>query len=83
MDNKNKKDIANFKINRVEEIKEMYADESSTNRRFNRTNASGRSQVTTAAGVRTLLQNAISNNTEAVKLSKQLYATNPIYAQAR
>ena len=81
MDNKNKKDIANFKINRVEEIKEMYADESSTNRRFNRTNASGRSQVTTAAGVRTLLQNAISNNTEAVKLSKQLYATNPIYAQ--
>ena len=81
MDNKNKKDIANFKINRVKEINEMYADEASTNRRFNRTNASGRSQVTTAAGVRTLLQNAISNNTEAVKLSKQLYATNPIYAQ--
>lgn len=81
MDNKNKKDIANFKINRVKEINEMYADEASTNRRFNRTNASGRSQVTTAAGVRTLLQNAISNNTEAVKLSKQLYAINPIYAQ--
>ena len=81
MDNKNKKDIANFKINRVKEINEMYADEASTNRRFNRTNASGRSSVTTAAGVRTLLQNAISNNTEAVKLSKQLYATNPIYAQ--
>lgn len=81
MDNKNKKDIANFKINRVKEINEMYADEASTNRRFNRTNVSGRSSVTTAAGVRTLLQNAIANNTEAAKLSKQLYATNPIYAQ--
>lgn len=81
MDNKNKKDIANFKINRVKEINDMYADEASTNRRFSRTNAAGKSKVTTAAGVRTLLQNAISNNTEAVKLSKQLYTTNPIYAQ--
>jgi len=76
-----KNDVTNFRNNRVKDLENMYADEVSTARRFDRTISSNRSTVTSAKAVRDLLDKAISNRDQIVKLSKELYAKNPIYMQ--
>lgn len=73
------KNMSDFKVTRVKTLENLYADESSTKRRYNRAN-SGTTSLKTAAAVRDALAKAISNNESIVKISQQLYATNPIYA---
>jgi hypothetical protein len=70
---------ANFKINRINDLKDLYSDEVSTRRRLNQ--SIGSSELPkNAAAVRDLLQKAITDRSNVVKLSKELYAKNPIYA---
>lgn len=76
-----KNDVTNFRNNRVRDLENMYADEVSTARRFDRTISGGRNTVTSAKAVRDLLDRAITNKDQIVKLSKELYAKNPIYMQ--
>lgn len=76
-----KNDVTNFRNNRVKDLENMYADEVSTARRFDRTISGSRNTVTSAKAVRELLDKAISNRDQIVKLSKELYAKNPIYMQ--
>lgn len=70
---------SNFKINKIQKIKELYSDESSTKRRYNQNIGSSKMPID-AAAVRTLLEKSINDRTQIVKLSKELYAKNPIYA---
>lgn len=76
-----KNDVTNFRNNRVRDLENMYADEVSTARRFDRTISGSRNTVTSAKAVRDLLDKAITNKDQIVKLSKELYAKNPIYMQ--
>ena len=70
---------ANFRINRIEKIKDLYSDEVSTRRRLSQSIGSSE-MPKNAAKVRELLEKAITDRTQVVKLSKELYAKNPIYA---
>ncbi len=85
-DNKNKKntatgdDLTKFRINRVKDLKELYADELSNKRRQDQTPAYGGKIYNTAAEVRKALLDDISNPTNIVETSKKLYAVNPLYA---
>lgn len=69
-----------FKINRVKELKELYADEPATRNRYDRRSSSGTQMPTTAAEVRKLLKDAVNERKNIVAVSKLLYATNPIYS---
>lgn len=80
--NEESKAATQFRINRVKQIENIYADEASTQNRYDRKNSATSSTITTAAGVREALRNSFNNRETVVKLSKQLYSTNPIYTQA-
>ena len=68
----------NFRINRIQNLQDLYSDEISTRRRLNQ--SIGSSELPkNAAAVRDLLQKAITDRSNVVKLSKELYAKNPIY----
>lgn len=69
-----------FRINRVQKLKQLYSDEPSIKRRFDQTATYKKGTYATAKAVRTALEQAITNRTSIVETSKQLYATNPIYA---
>ena len=78
---KNPDNNTQFRINRANKIREIYADEVSTSRRFNRTISSSGNTLTTAAQVRDALNKAITDSSKVVQMSKELYAKNPIYMQ--
>ena len=69
-----------FRLDRVNKIKQMYADECSTQRWADRTTSYNSGDYTTAEAVRTALNDAIANRESIVEASKKLYAINPIYA---
>lgn len=70
-----------FKITeRTKKLEQLYADETSRRRRQNLSGQGYASTLTSAASVRTALENALTDNSTAVTISQQLYATNPIYA---
>lgn len=74
----------NFRINRVKNKSDiwnnMYADDSSTSRRYDNSLTVSSLEYSNATAVREALINAISNRETLVKLSRELYAINPIYA---
>ena len=74
-----KEENSQFRINRVKKLESLYADEISTRRRFNQS-PSRTSRPAKAAAVRELLIKSITDRENAVRLSKELFATNPIYA---
>lgn len=71
---------ANFRINRVNKLKQLYSDEPSIKRRLNQTASYKSSSYSTAKSVRQALDQALTNRMSVVETSKKLYATNPIYA---
>ena len=76
----NNKNNSQFRIDRVNKIKEMYADESSRKRRQDETPSYSTQNYTTAAAVRQALIDGINDKTAVVDASRRLYTTNPIYA---
>ena len=74
-------DVTNFRNNRIKDLENMYADEASTASRYNRTLTANANIIRTAKQVRELLDKSIANREQIVKLSKELYAKNPIYMQ--
>ena len=79
-ENINKKEITDFKVQRVSKIQEMYVDEVGARNRLNAQHSYAASTMSSASAVRDALKKAISDRTSLVETSKQLYATNPIYA---
>lgn len=73
-------DPTQFRINRVKKLKELYSDEPSLKRRFDQTVGYKSGTYTNAKSIREALNKALSNRDTVVETSKQLYATNPIYA---
>ena len=73
-------DAAQFKKNRANEWEDLYSDEVSRTNRQNQTSVYTSSAVATAAAVRKLLKDGITNRQTLVQTSKELYAINPIYA---
>lgn len=69
-----------FKMNRVKTWKTFYSDEQSTRRRNDQTATYRVGAYGTALDVRKALADGIANPDTLVQTSKQLYATNPIYA---
>lgn len=70
-----------FKITeRTKKLEQLYSDETSRRRRQNLSGQGYASTLTSAAQVRTALQNALTDNSTVVTISQQLYATNPIYS---
>ena len=78
---KNQDPNTQFRINRANKIKEIYADEVSTDRRFNRTISTSGNKLNTAAQVRDALNKALQDSSKVVQMSRELYAKNPIYMQ--
>ena len=74
------KDVTQFRKDRVKIIETLYADEPSTARRYNKTLSGTTNDPKTAKAVRDLINKSINNVDPLVKLSQQLYAKNPIYA---
>ena len=73
--------ITDFKTTRAKKLLNLYADDFATNSRYDRQGASRSKKVLTSAQVRDMLEKAYTGKVDdIVKLSKQLYATNPIYA---
>lgn len=74
----------NFRINAIKNRKtiwdNMYANDSSTLRRYDNSLAATTLEYASAAEVREALVNAISNRETLVKTSRELYSINPIYA---
>ena len=79
-ENINKKEITDFKVQRVSKIQEMYVDEVGARNRLNAQHSYAASTMSSASAVRDALKKAISDRTSLVETSKQLYAINPIYA---
>ena len=77
---KNKKQNANFKVNRAKTFENLYSDEVSRKNRQGETSVYSTVDVLNAAAVRKLLTDAITNKQTLIETSKQLYITNPIYA---
>lgn len=75
-------DVVNFKIDRVKTLSEIYSDDASARRRHDQTARYNSGTYKTAAEVRDALNKALTNKDTIVETSKQLYATNPIYASA-
>lgn len=78
--NNNKQQASDFKISRIDSLKELYADEPSRRRRQSQTNVYAAKTLNTAAEVRKALNDAITNKKTLVETSMKLYATNPIYS---
>lgn len=77
---KDKKQVANFRVNRAKEFLNMYENETSRKNRQGETSVYSTTDVLKAAEVRKLLKQAITDKATLVDTSKQLYVTNPIYA---
>ena len=75
-----KKKEGQFRVNRAKELNDLYTDEVSRKNRQNQTSVYAVNPVATAAAVRKLLKDAITNKQSLVETSKELYITNPIYA---
>lgn len=69
-----------FKINRSNQLKKIYSDDQSTRRRYDQAASYRAGSYKTAAEIRNALDNGSQNLSTLVDTSKQLYATNPIYA---
>lgn len=69
-----------FRINRIKTLKDLYSDEPSLKRRYDQSATYRSGKYTTSKQVRNALEQAITNRLSVVETSKQLYATNPIYA---
>lgn len=73
--------VTDFRINRAKAFEDIYSDEVSRQNRQNQNSVYNVStSITTAAAVRKLLTDAITNKQTLIETSKQLYVTNPIYA---
>ena len=70
---------SNFRINRVKQIKEMYANEVSRRNKQKERSAPASLNAKNAAEVRDLMTRAISDRSKVVDASEKLYASNPIY----
>lgn len=75
-------EVAKFKIERIKTLQQLYSDEPATKRRHDQTARYRSGTYHTAAEVRDALNSAIANKETIVETSRQLYATNPIYASA-
>ena len=69
-----------FRQNRVKEWEDLYSDEVSRTNRQDQTAVYSSSTLATAAAVRRLLKDSITNRQTLVDNSKELYSLNPIYA---
>lgn len=74
------KNKTNFRVDRVKKLGELYSDDASARRRYNRTPSRSTTSYTTAAEVREALSQALTDREQVVTASEQLFATNPIYA---
>lgn len=70
----------NFKVSRVQELKQLYSDEVSGRKRYDKTSSYKSKTYSNAKEVRDALDKAATNRETIVETSKQLYSTNPIYA---
>lgn len=77
---KTQKDEANFRINRVNKLKDLYSDEQSTKRAYNRQQGYPVKDFSNAKDLRDAMWKQVSDPSNLVELSKKLYAINPIYA---
>ena len=73
-------DPTQFRINRVQKLKELYSDEPSLKRKYNQSASYRSGSYTNAKSVRDALDKAIADRTSVVETSRKLYAVNPIYA---
>lgn len=69
-----------FSVTRKQKLQELYSDDISAKRRNNQTAKYKSKAYKNAIEVREALSNAATNRETIVETSKQLYATNPIYA---
>jgi hypothetical protein len=69
-----------FSVTRKQKLQELYSDDISAKRRNNQTAKYKSKTYKNAVEVREALGNAATNRETIVETSKQLYATNPIYA---
>lgn len=72
--------VASFKTERIKKLQQLYSDEPAQKRRRDQSTRYRSGNYHTAAEVRDALNSAIANKETIVETSKQLYATNPIYA---
>lgn len=80
MNEKTPQSVTNFKINRVQLLKKLYSDDLATRRSLNQSTRYKNVDYKTAAEVRKALASSADNLLNVIESSKQLYATNPIYA---
>ena len=73
-------DPTQFRLNRVKKLQQLYSDDPSMQRRYDRTPSYKTGTYANAKAVREALDKALSNRTSVVETSRKLYATNPIYA---
>ena len=71
---------ANFRIDRVKKLQQLYSDEPSLKRRYQQSISYKAGEYTTAKSVREALSTALTNRQSVVDTSRKLYAINPIYA---
>lgn len=69
-----------FRKNRIDKLKSMYADDQSSRRRQDNKPNYQATDYENAATVRKALWDSIGDPTSLVETSRKLYATNPIYA---
>lgn len=73
-------DPAQFRVNRIKKLKQIYSDDASVRRLHDQTANYRSGTYTTSKQVRNALETAITNRSTVVETSRKLYATNPIYA---
>lgn len=81
-ENENEKELIKFAKSRAASLENLYSDEMSTRRKYNRTTSYSTTTYTTAAALRKALKDATANKDSIVEASRQLFVTNPIYAAA-
>lgn len=74
------KNLSSFRSNRIQSLKEMYADEQSMRRNVGSTTSYRARQFHDSFEVRRSLYDAVSNQKEIIQASNRLFSTNPIYA---
>ena len=81
-ENENEKELIRFAKSRAASLENLYSDEMSTRRKYNRTTSYSTTTYATAAALRKALKDATANKDSIVEASRQLFVTNPIYAAA-
>ena len=76
----NENNQGNFSISRANKLQELYSDDVASKRKLGQTARYKSTTYADAVAVRNALTNASTNRETIVETSKQLYATNPIYA---